>query len=506
MALTLPTNVYLNPTLKLRSTVMGNYAILVNSPSRALAVDANLNVRVLTPDPPVGPMTLSGVSGGVLSGTFAARQTYVIFDAFGNLISESDFGPTATATTIASQALQAANVNLSPDTVSARRLYRTTNGTAVYFQWIDVDGNAVTTMQDDLSDAGLATFSAPSLGTPPNLYVISEFKSRLFGVSKAIPNTLVYSEVARAYAWPGANLIQIPRVGSDNRGVTGLVRRRDALGVARANGFYQLTGTSDTDFRLVNLSENCGIEATDSVAVYRDVAYFLWKDGVYCWDVSGLRCISDGQIRRWFTSNGTFNISRLQYAFGIIDPLRFKYRLYLASAGSSTEDCWIEYDFISKTWWGPHLSHAMNPSSAFILSTDSGATIPLVGGTDGYCRLDRLNRTDDTNVGIDYDVVTARDTAGTPDHEKYFGELSVSMKPQPRGSLIIQTTVGELDQPRSQVDVDQTLHADLTQSRQRLGRVGQGKAFKLRFRNAEPGVDVNLRGYEIDPVTVIGKR
>lgn len=508
--LTLPSNVFVNPDLRPRFATMGNYTIIVNSPSRPLTVDANLNVRLLAPDPPVSKIVLSGVAGGTLSGTFRVRQTYVVFDAFGNLISESDFGPTSDAATISNQDLLAANINVSPDQVSARRLYRTTTGTAVYFQWIDATGNEITAIQDDLSDAGLATFSAPSMGSPPDMYVLAEFKSRLFGVSKADPNRLLFSDIARPWAWPGDNTEPVPRIGSDNRGVTGLVRRRDALGVGRANGFYQITGTSDANLRFTNISENMGIEATDSIAVYRDVGFFVWKDGVYKWDTDGIKCVSDDKVRSWFTKNSTFNLSRLPFAFGSIIPNRHFYRVFLASAGSSTENCWFDYDFVEDKFWGPHTSHAMNPSCAFQLSTDAGSVVPMIGATDGFIRIDRENRTDDSasdlSVPIDFDVVTARNDLGLPDDEKYFGELSVATTPQPRGTLTVTTVAGELDEPRSQSDNLASDEADLTKSRSRLGRVGVGKAFKARFRNNEPGVDVELRGFEINPVSIVGKR
>lgn len=507
VALTLPAGVSIDDTLPLRTAVMGNYAILINSPSRPLAIDANLNVRVLCPNPPAFPVTLAGVAGGTLSTTAVVRSTFVVFDAFGNLIAESDYSPNSATTTISSQYLQASGLPISADQVNARRLYRTTSGTDVFFQWIDADGNTQTSsIPDDVSDAGLATFSAPVRGTPPDLYIVAEFKGRLFGASKADPNNIVYSEIGESFAWPDDNILSVPRAGSDLRGATGFARRRDAIGLGRSNGFYQITGTSDEDLRIVNISENCGIEATDSVAVYRDVAFFLWKDGVYRWDADGVNSVSDGKVRKWFTSNSTFNISRLQNAFGLVDPISHKYRLYLASAGSPVENCWIEYDFVADKWWGPHFSSAFNPTSCFLLSTDAGSTIPIVGATDGFVRMERKRRFDDAATGIDFDVVTAPIDAKMPDDEKYFGELSVATAPQQRGIMHVFATVGDVEMTTANALAHAPFDYDLRNSRQRLGRIGLGKAAKIRFRQTGSDEDVRVRGFEINPVNLRGKR
>jgi hypothetical protein len=508
--LTLPTGVTLDSVKRPRFAVMGNFAIMVNSPSRPITIDANLRVRVLTPNPPSSAITLSGVTTGTLSGTFGARQTYVVFDADGALIGESDFGPDATAVTITTKLLRAQGLTPSADSVNASRLYRTTTGTSTYFQWIDLEGNVQTEIRDDLSDAALDAIAAPDLGTPPDLSLVAEFKGRLFGIARDDVNHIRFSDIERPWAWPADFSEPMPRLGSDNRGCTGFVRRRDALGLGRSNGLYQLTGTSDDDFRIVNVSENCGVESPDSVAVYRDVAFFVWKDGVYQWDVNGITNVCEGKIQRWFTRNGTFNLSRLQYSFATIDPLRKRYKLFLASAGSAFENCWIEYDFVNKTWWGPHTSYALNPTSAFTFSTDGGLTIPMIGASDGKARIERKRATDDDATAIDFDVVTSRQDMQDPVSQKYFGEVMVATKPGPRGTLLVYATSGDTDSVRFSKEAafndEPPFETALTAGHHRLGRVGLGQACKFRFRNNEADTDVNLRGYEVSPVHIVGDR
>lgn len=507
IALTLPSGVTLDSTKPARFTIFGNYAVMVNSPSRPLTIDSNYNVRVLTPNPPTAAPQLTTAAGGALTGTnYRVKQTYRVRDAFGTLISESDFSPVSGTQTVSAQFLKVTGLTLSSDLVTETQLYRTLSGGSVYFPWVTIQGNTQTSVQDDLSDAGISLVAADPLGSAPDMSLVAEFKGRLWGVAKNDIDNLRYSDVGRMYAWPSANTQPMPRFGSDARGITGFARRRDALGIGRENGIFQLTGTDDTNFRIVSVSEDAGIEAPDSVAIYKNVAFFLWKDGIYTLDENGVTCISDDKVRRWFTRNDTFNLSRLNKAFAVIDPWRKKYKLFLTSAGSTHTDCWIDYDFVTGKFWGPHTSFAFNPTSAFRMHTASGIPIPAIGDDGGFVRVDRKQRIDDDGMAVDMDVVTARDDQGSPDYDKYFGELSIHTKPLLRGTLNVQSVAGEVDDKRTFETLQQADHVDLTQSRSRVHRIGNGKAMRLRFRNNEVDVDPIIRGYEVNPVRIIGRR
>ncbi len=67
--------------------------------------------------------------------------------------------------------------------------------------------------------------------------------------------------------------------------------------------------------------------------------------------------------------------------------------------------------------------------------------------------------------------------------------------------LTVKTRVGELDNTTVQ-----TQYYDMTKNRQRLGRIGHGKHAQVELVNAEVGKDVEIFGYEIDPINVVGRR
>lgn len=510
--LTLPTGVTLRDSVPPRWAVYGRYVVLTNTPSQPLTIDANGTVRLLTPRPPRLAPVLSGVTAGSLSGTYRSKMTNVIFDDYGNVVAESDFSPISSSVTIASKFLRASNLDISQDSISGRRLYRTATDGAVYFQWVDLDGNVLTTVEDDLSDAGLSLVAAPTLGTPPRLTTIAEFRGRLFGTSDVNIDALRYTEAGLMYSWPTANSLAIPGGGSDKFGVVALAPRREALGVGRRNMLVQIVGSgaSDSsgqvDFDIVVLSRELGIESQESVKVFRDIAFFLWKDGVYSWSSDGIKCVSDGApdgkgaVRSWFTTDDFFNRERFPYAFAEIDPARPCYRLFLASAGSTTIDRWVEYDMKAGTWWGPHSTALFSPKSAFYRTNSANRVIPVIGGTTAVYQ-EQTTRTDGSATGIAFDAIGKRHDFGDPDVDKYFGQISLHGEAQASGTLSVVTRMGALD-----ATTTLTQSFDMTKTRERLGRLGTGKHAQVELTNSTAGVDVELFGYEIDPVHVLGRR
>lgn len=500
--LTLPTGVTLSSTLKPRFTVYGRYVVLVNSPSRPLSIDGSGTVRVLTPAPPVNIPILSGVTAGGLTGTYQVKYTYLIQDVAGNIISESGFSPTSAAVTISAKMLRVSNISLSPDPqVTATRFYRTTTLGTTYFPWFDLPGNTQTTFEDDLPDASLGEVAAGPLGSAPDLTLIVNYKERLFGVGRTNPDDLVYTETGLMYDWSALDDQPISPVGADAQGVTGLIPRRNALGIGKSNKLRQLTGDSADDFAIVNLTENAGISAQESVVVVDDTAYWLWQDGVYRWDANGVTCITDGKVRSWFTTNLYFNRAQYSQAFAVWIPDRNVYRLFLVGIGATTVNRFLDYDIATDTWWGPHKTDAFTPTSGLVRSNSDGIAAATVGSADGYLWQEQAVRTDGAATPIALSITTTGQDADEPTLEKVFTNLRIANVPQPGGQVLVTPRVGELNAQA----LGQSLALDLTQANQRVGRIGRGKTVTLTFANAVAGQDVQLLGYEID-VAAIGRR
>jgi hypothetical protein len=519
----LPAGITLRTDVPPRWEVYGHYVILVNTPNRPITIDASGTVRPLTPLAPSLAPVLSGVATGTLSGTYNhGRYTFLIRADDGTIIAESDYSPaSSTDVTIAALDLQYAGIDVSTEgSVNARRAYRVTSGGAELFQWIDLDGNILTSVQDDLPDDALSLLAAsPALGAPPRLTLIAEFRDRLFGVGDLDVDTVRYTETGLMYAWPALNALAIPRVGSDLVGVTAFLTRREALGVGRLNRLLAIVGSGEEsadqstliDFRVIIISDQCGVLGQETVVVYRDKVLFLWLDGVYQWDDAGIVCLSDGvggkgRVRAWFTTTDYFDASRFSRAFAQIVVVHslVKYRLFLWDPAGVLQ--FVEFDLNERTWDGPHRVDAFTATSAF-LRTVNNIAVPTVGASDGgiYDQGVRPTAADvaisGQRYGIDYDVDTKFYPGSSPDREQYFGQLSMLGKVQAAGEITITPKVGYLDAP-----AQPPITYAMKRGRQRLRRLGFGKLAQLRLKHTKVDEPVALYGFEIDDVHEGGRR
>lgn len=502
-ALTLPAGVTLSQLLVPRFTRINRYLVLVDTPTKPLTIDDAGVVRPLTLIAPTAAPVLTGPNAGALTGTYLVKQTFIVKDTDGNVISESDYGPVSNQLAISGKKLLA-TFAVSTETGATTRLYRTATGPgSVYFKWADVVGAATTTYESDSSDAALAIVAGPTLGVAPDLTLITEFQGRLWGVDRDDVDHLRYTETAMMYAWNALNTIPIPHVGDDAAGISGLIPRRNALGIGRRTGFYQITGTSTSNFQCVQVNggEQASFVSQESCVIHNDVAMFLGQDGVYKWDSSGITSMTDGKVRSWFATDDVFNRSLFFRAFAQLDRAGLKYRLYLCSVGSEVPNRWVEMDLLTGAWYGPHLTTAFNPTCAVDVILSTGQVSAMVGSYEGFVSKFQEQRGDWLAYPIDTRIRTKAHSMGEPDLEKYWGELSINAKQQAAGSMTVIPLVGEVDVPTS---VNMTY--DMTAGRQRLARVGVGKHLSLELTHGTLNQEVMVYGYEVNPIHVVGRR
>lgn len=492
--LTLPTGVTISDQMPPRWEVMTRQIVMVNSPSVPLAIDGGGNVRPLAPTGPSTAPTVSAASGGTLSGTYTGiRYTFITKNASGEVISESALSPAAGTVTVSNQRILVSGLELSTSGATGRRLYRPATDGAALFKWIDLDNNTSTSISDDTPDAALSIIAAPTLGSPPNMYLVKEWRNRLWGVAKDDRDTLRYAQVDAFWAWPSTNGIKIPIVGSDELGIRALMPRKEFLGIGKRDSVWYISGTTPTDFRVVKLSGSVGVESQESVVTFSDTVWWLWKDGVYQWNAEGVVNITEDKVKSWFTTDTYFNRDLFDEAFAVFDTRRMKYKLYLASAGSTEIDTWIEYDTQTKSWWGPHSSTALTPTSAFTIFDSADKNLIVTGSEAGYVWKETTAATDHLADGIEVDFTTKWMTDnGDPNGEKHFGQLTVMGKPQTAGQMAITPYTGYTNAP-----AQAPLFYDMTKGREVLDRLGHGMFVKLRFTHSTYNEPIQIHGLEI---------
>lgn len=495
---TLPTGVVVVSGQVARFAILGKNVIVANAVSEPIWIDPAGVARKLRLMGPLFAPTLAAGAAGTLSGTFKVRVRFVLKDEDGNDIMVSDASPESADVTVTNQLIAVSNISTSAESfVNCRRLSRTADGPGEeYFDWLDIDDNTTTSFSDDASDEALSVAAEEDdLGAAPmNLQILVEWKGRIWGKSPFEADRLRYTSLGKSYAWPVANDLPIQPVGRDLIGITGLMKRRDELGVSRRDVIWKVIGSDETNFELVKVVEGKGVISHDTIVVTRDVARFLGEDGVYEWDEGGVRSISDEAVQPWFTTDTYFNRALFPSAFARFEPYRNSYDLFLAAAGSSSIDRWVSYDIDRKRWMGPHKTDAFTPTAAGVVYDASELLIPVAAGSDGLIyKVTPGTYRDGSNTAIAFDVTGKFHSGAAPDVVHYWGELSILTRVEAGGTLTITPKVGRLD-----AAAQTSISHDLTLGRQRLRRLGVGPLMNLRFQNSEANQRVELYGYEVD--------
>lgn len=507
--LSLPTNTEIDSARVMRMAVLGRNVFCANAGSRGIQIDADFNCYAFGLQPPMSAPTLAAGGAGGLTGAYRVAYTHKIKDENGDLISESPMSPTSAQQSVSSQLLTA-NFEVSQDSgITHRGLYRTVASGSVLFPWIDIEGNTLTSYSDDLSDTLLANIAAPTeLGAPPGtvpgtrLTLIVEWKGRLWGVGNIDVDVLRFSGAGLGYAWPADYALDIAPVGADIYGITGLIRRRDELGIARRNILWKIVGEDPDSFEPIKVIEGKGCYAPDSVCVIRDVGYFLGEDGVYAWGTEGVKSVSDEKVRNWFASDDYFNRSLYPSAFAKYNSKYHTYELHLAAAGSSNIDRWVSFDIATGSWFGPHRTSGFTPTYAGEIVDSNNLIVPVILASDGKVYMQNQSGFQDPgSSAIAIDAISKRHSGDTPDIAKLWKRLAVLTKKQSTaGNLAIVAAAGTLE-----ATTTKTFNPAQTKSRNDLDIIGPGEHLQLQFTESTLAQGFEIYGYEV-PYHELGRR
>lgn len=331
-------------------TSLNDFAFIVNGVDPNLKYDCT-TITALGIDAPISPPVLTDLAiAGNVNGTVQYVYTYVTGSG-----AESNPSPAASITIVNSQVK--VDFTVSPDPqVTARNIYRTFGGGAIFFLLATIPDNVTTTYTDNVLDSDLGREVEFDNDKPPILKYIETHKDRLFGVEAANPNRLRFSKQFRPEEWPILNSIDVSPDDGDM--ITAIVDFFDQLVIFKRQSIYILSGNNETDFVLqrAQTDSRVGALSNRTAVVLDNVVAFLSERGIYAFDGLRTQYISQALEGLFDTNNPNtslrFNWSQeaITVASNYKNKSRNWYFLSIPTDSSFTNNLILVFDYVLKNW------------------------------------------------------------------------------------------------------------------------------------------------------------
>lgn len=487
--LTLPSGVTLSTTRRPRFALLNDWALLVNSPSENLAIDAEGVVFRLSLRGPVAPPIITAGSGTGLTANYQVRMSFVIQDDDGQDIFESPLSPISEDVDLTNQDLLIGPLEVAENVPNAarfvRRIYRNLDSGDIFYKLVDIPGNdAGVSIANTLADAELELLPVISgeLATPPGSHAglprlenVVAWKGFAWGVATGVnlEDVLFYTVDNKIGQWPFR--LPITPVGQSKQGIVAFGPTRDYLIVCKRRGVVAIGGTSNSNFIIIQISpDRGGCIAADTFVSFENFAIWLGPDGVYEYRNNAVTNITDDSVRPWFTTDDYLTRSDFSNCYATYNESRNQYEIHFNADGK-----WAAFNLTNRKWYGLHTTAAFTPSAVTAAEDSNDLATKLVGGTDGiiYTANSTLARDGAaTAIDMDCDLSWVVPDAN-PNMVRMFQRLSILSKIESAGDLTITPKVGWLN-----ASAGTGITHDLTTGQQRLRRLGVGRLFQLRLR------------------------
>lgn len=249
------------------------------------------------PGPANAPTGTAGATG-YPNGTYSLYYTYLITFPNGTVV-ETAPSP-AGSVTVALQKIEWSNIKPCPYAGTGvtihRKLYRYSTGLIETYYVATIADNTTTTYSDDYTDAQLEINSIIETAdyTPPPddpSFAVSHLQ-RVFVIAE---NYLYPSEAYLPFNFKTTEVLQITQLG-DNL-VCGVVWG-DQLFIPSKSKWYRLHGSSSATWQIRNTFAHAGIINKHTVKVTRYGILGQWYDGIYLFDGSVSKNLTDKKIQK----------------------------------------------------------------------------------------------------------------------------------------------------------------------------------------------------------------
>lgn len=295
--------------------------------------------------PSAAATAVQGGAGPLEAGAYEYVYTY----RNSSTGAESNPSPLVSVTVVANKAVDLSGVTTSANAqVNQRRIYRSIiDSSGIYYYVGDINNNTATTYTDTTSEDDLGDAASYDNDLPPSPIVgIEEFGERLWGWSK---NNVYYTRQLFPESWPAENLI--PVGVDDNEVIRQCLKdgRAKRLLIGRSRSIYEITGTSERNFRLDLVTAEHGVAGPHSMAAAEGLVFFFSGENFYALPSGGRDpvVISTPAIRKIIDLIPDAQLERVQVA---TFPRLTWMTAVVAYDGSSTHKLMLVYNYKTGAW------------------------------------------------------------------------------------------------------------------------------------------------------------
>lgn len=257
--------------------------------------------------PTVAPSASVGASGNP-SGTYSLYYTYLITFPNGTVV-ETAPSPAGTVA-VTAQKIEWSGIGICAyvgATTIHRKLYRTSTALVETYYVTTLTNNTATTYSDNFSDATLEINSiietADYTVAPDNTDYTVEHIERVFCIKD---NYLYPSVPYQPFNFDSTEVIQVTAV---NDNIIAGAAWGDQLCLATTNKWYRLHGSDSDTWMIKNTYAHTGIINKYTIVPTRHGILGLWYDGIYLFDGSVSKNITNDKLNKTFFSETISDLS-----------------------------------------------------------------------------------------------------------------------------------------------------------------------------------------------------
>jgi hypothetical protein len=271
-------------------------------------------------NPPESAPTVAVGAAGSTTGTYTCYTTFLIKFPNGK---EYETAPSPSgAVTTSSQKITWSNIPKSLYTGTGvkitRKLYRYSTGLGSIYYVTEIPDNTTTSYTDNETDATLITndiLSTAEYDCPPNgIHDVCEYLQRVFAIKD---NWLYPSEPYQPFCFVAAEAIPVVK---DGENLVGLCQWGDQLYICTTTTWFRLQGSDSSTWAVRNTFAEKGCVNKHTIRRTRYGIIGLWYDGIYVFDGTVAKNVTEKKIGTAFFDNITVNL-----CFGEWDGERYRF-------------------------------------------------------------------------------------------------------------------------------------------------------------------------------------